>query len=781
MLPSLKLNQDDINGRLRLVVRGAVQGVGFRPFIYRLARELALTGWVNNSSQGVVIEVEGRPHVLDAFVHRLQRENPPLSFIKDLETSSLPAAGSAEFLIRASDTNGAKTAVVLPDLATCADCLAEILDPGNRRYEYPFTNCTNCGPRYSIIETLPYDRPNTAMKAFTMCVDCFSEYNDPLDRRFHAQPNACPACGPTLEYWDRSGSVLAADRDSLAAAAGAIRGGRIVALKGLGGFHLLVDAANNKAVSELRKRKHREEKPLALMVPSLEWVETFCEISSFERRLIESRERPIVILKTKGSQQISSAVAPGNPYLGCMLPYTPLHHLLMNELRFPVVATSGNLSDEPICTDEYDALTRLRGVADFFLVHNRPIVRHVDDSILRVMAGREMVLRRARGFAPLPIRRTRSGSKILAVGAHLKNTIAASVSDQTFISQHIGDLETPQAVAAFDDVIGSLGGLYDIVPELVACDKHPDYTSTRFAKRANLPLVAVQHHYAHVLSCMAENALEPPVLGIAWDGTGYGDDGTTWGGEFLRINAEGFDRVAHFRTFPLPAGDRAIREPRRVALGLLYSVFGEGVFGPSELEPIGAFDRSELDLLKEMLVRRINSPLTSSVGRLFDAVASIIGLRHFAGFEGQAAMELEFAIGEFRTDEHYEFGLQAESGGSLIVDWAPCITEIITDVRSAAPRGLISARFHNMLAEIIVAVSNRIGESAVALSGGCFQNKYLLERTVRRLGDEGLSAYWHRQVPTNDGGISLGQTLAADRIIAGRGSETARRSAELCV
>jgi hydrogenase maturation protein HypF len=782
MRPVLKLVKNDGTQRLRVVIRGAVQGVGFRPFVYRLARELDLTGWVNNSSQGVFLEVEGPQEDLNAFVLRLQRENPPLSVIQTLESSFLPAEGFSDFQIRSSENNGSKTAIVLPDIATCEDCLAEIYDPHDRRYRYPFTNCTNCGPRYSIIESLPYDRPATAMNGFVMCGDCLSEYEDPLDRRFHAQPNACSACGPRLEYWDRDGSVLTSGRDVLTDAADAIRNGNVVGVKGLGGFHLLVDAANDTAVNELRKRKHREEKPLALMMPSLASTETICEVSPLERSLLESPERPIVILKTKTrDRSISKSVAPDNPYPGCMLPYTPLHHLLMNELGFPVVATSGNLSDEPICIDEKEAVKRLRGIADFYLVHDRPIVRHVDDSIVRVMAGREMIIRRARGFAPMPIRRTHAKAKVLAVGAHLKNTIAASAGDQTFISQHIGDLETPQAVAAFEGVIDSLDGLYDIVPEIIACDEHPDYKSTRFACTADLPVIPVQHHYAHVLSCMAENELEPSALGIAWDGTGYGDDGTIWGGEFLQISSGGFDRVAHFRTFALPGGDTAIREPRRSALGMLYGMFGEDAFAMHELEPVRTFNRSEMSLLEKMLVNGVNSPLTSSVGRMFDAVASIIGLKHFVGFEGQAAMELEFATGGIQTDERYEFMLVPKQDGRMIVDWAPSIEEIITDVRAGVSRGSIAARFHNMLSEVIIAISKQVGEQAVALSGGCFQNKYLLESSIRRLTDEGFTPYWHRYVPTNDGGISLGQTFAADRIIAGRDVCEERRSTEICV
>lgn len=749
--------------RMRVFVRGAVQGVGFRPFVYRLATEMNLLGWVNNSSSGVTIEVEGEPSRLRGFLRRLDFEKPPRASIQSLESSFLDAVGLGEFEIRPSDDGGAKTAVVMPDISTCPDCLAEIADPTDRRYRYPFTNCTNCGPRYSIIEALPYDRPNTSMRTFTMCAECSSEYHDPRDRRFHAQPNACPACGPKLELWNGEGLLLASQDAALMKAADAVRKGKVVAVKGLGGFHLIVDAANDAAIQRLRHRKHRYEKPLALMMPTLKDIELCCELSDSERYLLESPERPIVILKAKFPHgPISHEVTPGNPYLGCMLPYTPLHHLLMNELGFAVVATSGNLSDEPICIDEGDASKRLNGIADFFLVHDRKIVRPVDDSILRVMVGREMVIRRARGFAPLPVPRMAGGQDVLAVGAHLKNAVAASAENQTFISQHIGDLDTPEAFDSFKRVVSSLEGLYEIEPAVVACDKHPDYRSTSFSRSLGKPVVAVQHHYAHILSCMAENELNPPVLGVAWDGTGYGDDGTVWGGEFLKIGSEGYVREAHFRTFPLPGGDRAIREPRRSALGVLHELFGHDVIHKHKVETVHAFKPADLAVIENMIARKINSPRTSSVGRLFDAVASIIGLRHFAAFEGQAAMDLEFVISNIRTDESYRLDISSDDRGPIVVDWRPALAEIIADSRSGISAAIISARFHNMLAEVIVSIAERVGSQAVAISGGCFQNKYLLERTVQRLAEAGFSPYWHQRVPTNDGGIALGQTLAAD-------------------
>src|SRR6266567_5629229 len=560
--------------RAKVILLGAVQGVGFRPFVYRLATELQLEGWVLNSAQGVFIEVEGPRDPLNRFLLRLEKEKPPLAVLQSFEASFLDPVNYRGFEIRKSDERGEKTALILPDIATCADCVREILEPNNRRFRYPFTNCTNCGPRFSIIEALPYDRVNTSMKKFVMCAECEHEYHDPLDRRFHAQPNACRRCGPQLQLWNDNGVVVSERDDALQQAADVVRSGKILALKGIGGFQLLVDARNEAAVSRLRTRKNREEKPLAVMYSSLDAVRMDCEVSDLEERLLLSPESPIVLLCRlsaihnhcqSGSDQsaICSAVAPRNPNLGVMLPYTPLHHLFMRELNFPVVATSGNLSDEPICIDERDARQRLRGIAAVFLVHNRPIVRHMDDSITRMMAGWELVLRRARGYAPLPVHLKTTLPTVLAVGAHLKNTVALSVGADVFISQHIGDLETEQAYRAFQRAAADLPKLYDAKIDIVACDMHPDYLSTNFATHLPIPAHPVQHHWAHVAACMAENEIEPPALGLAWDGTGYGLDGTIWGGEFLLAKSNGaFERVTHFRQFRLLGGDRAIKEPR---------------------------------------------------------------------------------------------------------------------------------------------------------------------------------------------------------------------------
>ena len=772
-----------------MAVRGAVQGVGFRPFVFRLATELKLAGWVLNSPQGVFLEVEGPRAELERFLLRLEAEKPPRSFIQSLEASWLDAVGHVGFAIRPSETGGEKVALVLPDIATCPDCLRDIFDPQNRRHRYPFTNCTNCGPRFSIIEALPYDRASTSMKQFAMCPQCQAEYNDPRDRRFHAQPNACPVCGPRLELWDGTGQPLAVHHAALLTAATALRQGRIVAVKGLGGFHLMVAAHNDAAVRRLRERKRREEKPLALMAPSLDWVNQTCAVNEFEERLLRSPEAPIVLLRcpasgmghpASGIQPPAPSIAPGNPHLGVMLPYTPLHHLLLVELGFAVVATSGNLSDEPICIDEHDALQRLSGIADLFLVHDRPIVRHVDDSIVRVMLGRELVMRRARGYAPLPIRlggatflspqpedcgdKNVAAPIILAVGAHLKNTVALAVGPQVFISQHIGDLETEQSFAAFHRVIDDLQRLYEAKPTVVAADLHPDYLSTKFARATGLPVIGVQHHYAHILSCMAENELTPPVFGVSWDGTGLGLDETIWGGEFLTINESGFQRFAHLRTFRLPGGEQAVKEPRRVALGLLHEMFGDAVFDRTDLAPVRAFRSAELALLRQSLPKRLNAPVTSSMGRLFDAVAGVIGSRQSLRFEGQAAMELEFALDGVDTDEAYPLVVNTPGRpAALVLDWAPMILAMLDDLQRGADVPRISAKFHNALAEAIVTLAERAGESKVVLSGGCFQNKYLTERAVRRLQASGFTPYWHQRVPPNDGGIALGQAVAAVR------------------
>ncbi|MFH1374907.1 MAG: carbamoyltransferase HypF [bacterium] len=753
--------------RIRLNIYGTVQGVGFRPFVYRLATELNLTGWVRNSPNGVQVEVEGDGHRLGQFTDRLQQEKPILSGIDELEVNHLPPTGYTEFIVATSDSSGEIDAVILPDIATCKDCRREIFDPANRRYQYPFTNCTNCGPRYSIIESLPYDRINTTMRRFAMCDECRREYEDPQNRRFHAQPNACPNCGPHLELRNRTGRMLAGHAHALNLVCDLVRKGGILALKGLGGFQLIVDAGNADAVQCLRDRKNRPDKPLALMYPNLTSVANDCELTLPEKTALTSSASPIVLLKRKLSPatmlcRTAGIIAPDNPYLGVMLPYTPLHHLLIADLGGPIVATSGNLSDEPICTDEREALHRLRDIADLFLVHDRPIARHVDDSIVRVIADRPVVLRSARGYAPTVIDLSESASDCLAVGAQLKNSIAISKGRRTFVSQHIGDLDSKPAFDAMGRVIGSLISVYNVNPSIVACDLHPDYQSTSFASAVDAPCHPVQHHYAHVLSCMAENHLEPPVLGVSFDGTGLGTDDTIWGGEFLRVVDDSFERVAHLRCFRLPGGDTAIREPRRAALSLLYEAFGDDAFGMRELSPVKSFTTEELRILRTVLSRGVNAPFTSSAGRLFDAVSSLVGLCHKMSFEGQAAMLLEFAAESIESADTYEFSLETRSS-PYVLDWEPMLRQICSDLRVSAAPAIIAAKFHNTLAGMIAEIATRSGETRIALTGGCFQNKYLTERALAYLHRSGLEVFRHGRVPPNDGGIALGQIMAACR------------------
>lgn len=796
--------------RLWVEIHGAVQGVGFRPFVYRLATELSLTGWVINNSQGVFIEVEGSRDLLEEFIRRLSSEKPLRSIIRSMDISWLDLVGYERFEIRHSEAGGAKTVLVMPEIAICADCLAEILNPADRRYRYPFTNCTNCGPRFTIVDELPYDRPNTSMRHFAMCAACQAEYDDPRNRRFHAQPNACPDCGPQLMLYrpeskngrsrsnrrmrtdqlvnletESSPLPFIAEKDAaLHQAAVALLAGQIVAVKGLGGFHLMVDARNPEAVARLRQRKSRYDKPLAVMVPDLAWAQILCQISAEETALLISPEAPIVLLERRSDTSVAENVAPGNPNLGVMLPYAPLHHLLLNEIGIPVVATSGNLSDEPICIDAQEAMDRLEGIADLYLVHDRPIVRHVDDSVTRVILGESQILRRARGYAPLPVPVGQSLPVILGVGAHLKNTIALSIGPQVFISQHIGDLETPQAVGAFQRVVADFLRLYEASPVAVAVDMHPDYYSTRWAQawcggegtgpvtRSRPVIIPVQHHHAHLASCLAENGVSDPALGIVWDGTGYGPDRTIWGGEFLLGDTRDFGRVASFRPFLLPGGEQAIKEPARIAFALLSEIYGDAILEWEDLAPIRHFRVTDRRLLLQMVEKRINAPVTSSAGRLFDAVAALIGLRQCVTFEGQAAMALEYTAAP-NVDEAYPFEIHRDNAARpdqanysgfyppLILDWHTLVEAILADVRQGVPTSIISARFHNALVESILQVAFQIGVPRVALTGGCFQSRLLTERVANRLKKAGFDVLLHHQVPPNDGGISLGQVIVA--------------------
>jgi len=750
--------------RLSITVRGAVQGVGFRPFVFRLATKLSLTGWVCNAMDGVHVDVEGANNQLETFLLALEVDAPPLAVIHAIDHDWHAPADYTDFEIRQSGCSQTKVAVVLPDVATCPECVKEIFDPDDRRYGYAFTNCTNCGPRFSIIEAVPYDRCRTSMRRFTMCADCQAEYDDPADRRFHAQPNACPRCGPRLELWGATGHVLALRTEALGEAVRALAAGRIIAVKGIGGFHLMVDACNASAVKRLRRRRHREEKPLAVMFPLLVQAREHVRITPLEQQLLTSSEAPIVLVgkRTDVVTDIAAEVAPRNSCLGVLLPYSPLHHLLMREFGSPVVATSGNLTDEPICTDEREAVRRLGGVADLFLIHDRHIVRPVDDSVVRVVGKRPMLMRRARGYAPLPIRLGCEVPNALAVGGHLKSTVAVAVDRNVFIGPHIGELDTAETYNAFEHSVDNLQTLYDMTPDIVVCDLHPDYRSTQYAESLGLPVVHVQHHHAHVLSCMAEHQLQPPVLGVAWDGTGYGGDGTVWGGEFLRIDPGTFTRVAGLRPFRLPGGEQAVREPRRAALGLLHAMVGGAGVHHLGLDLLKAFSSQDLDILIAMLDRSMNSPETSSAGRLFDAVAALLGLCQRSTFEGQAAMELESIASQSSTTQAYEIELTRQ-----VIGWEPTVRAILNDIVKGEAVSTMARKFHNAMATAILSVAEVSAIESVVLSGGCFQNRYLTERTIDVLRSAGFRPYWHQQVPPNDGGLSLGQIAALSYGITG--------------
>ncbi len=746
----------------RIEISGTVQGVGFRPWVYRLARSAGLSGSVRNDSRGVTIEAFGPAASIEDFVRRLEAAPPPAASIRALTSAAIPVVETPRgFSIVASARAAGRQVSIPPDLATCDDCRREIFDPADRRYRYPFTNCTNCGPRFTIVLDLPYDRPSTTMARFEMCPACRREYEDPGDRRFHAQPNACPDCGPRLELRDADASLEARDDNALRAATRALGRGRIVAVKGLGGFHLMVDARDQAAVERLRRRKHRPGKPLAVMAPDVDAVGRLCFASAPAIAALTSPQAPIALLQRLAGAGLAPAVCADSPYCGVMLPATPLHHLLLADCGFPLVATSGNLSDEPIAIDNDEALDRLGGVADLFLLHDRPIARHADDSIVWLPDAEPRALRRARGFAPGAIELDRELPAVLALGAHLKNTVALGHGRRVFLSQHIGDMETPQAVAAFERVIADLQRMLGVTADTLAHDLHPDYVSTGWARRAaetGLDAVAVQHHHAHLAACLADNGEPGPALGVIWDGTGYGPDQTIWGGEFLLGDAAGCDRVAHLRPFLLPGGEAAVREPRRVALALLWQLLGAEALERDELAPIAHLPAKTRPILGRMLERAVSSPATTSAGRLFDGVASLLGLRHEVSFEGQAAMALE-AVADPSVADAYP--LPVVDGPPLVLDWRPTVEALLAERKRGIHVAVAAARFHNALAAGATEVASRIGVEKVALSGGCFQNCLLTDRLAGGLAAAGLRPLLHRQVPPNDGGISFGQVAVA--------------------
>jgi hydrogenase maturation protein HypF len=745
----------------RLQVNGIVQGVGFRPFVYQLALRHGLRGEVANTSSGVSIHIEGPADRLAAFESDLTGQAPPLAHIVEVASRPETCRHFSDFRITASRGGAAMATLISPDVAVCADCLAEMFDPADRRHRYPFINCTNCGPRYTIIDDTPYDRPKTSMRHFSMCAACQAEYDDPLDRRFHAQPNACPVCGPQVGLRDARRVPVGAG-DPVAAAADLIRQGKIVAVKGLGGFHLAADAMNAGAVARLRQRKLREEKPFAVMSPDLDTVRRYAVVEPEEEKLLLSIQRPIVLLLKKTPHPLAAEVAPGNPRVGAMLPYTPLHHLLLREGFAALVMTSANLSEEPIAIDNDDAFGRLAGIADYFLVHNRDIYLRSDDSVVYRAAGENRFLRRSRGYVPAPVFLKHALPPILACGAELKNTVCIVKGDQAFISQHIGDLENLATYEFFQKTVAHMQRILGVRPEVIACDLHPDYLSTRWAdEQAALPKVRVQHHHAHIASALAEHRLEGAVIGIACDGTGYGPDGTVWGGEVLVADAGGFERAAHLACVPMPGSAAAIREPWRMAVSYLQDAFGGGLWGLN-LPVLNAAGPDKVRFMLEMAAKRLNSPLTSSLGRLFDAVAAIAGLRSRVTYEGQAAMELELAAaGE--TGSVYEYAWEPDTPCRILP--APIIRGVAADVGKGIAVAEISAKFHNtlvlMFGDLCERVRRQRGLNRVVLSGGVFQNARLLTGLIPALSARGFEVFSHRQVPANDGGIALGQALVA--------------------
>jgi hydrogenase maturation protein HypF len=769
-----------VNTRVRTAVRveGIVQGVGFRPFVYSLATSLGLAGLVGNDTDGVFAQVEGPEPAVAEFLARLEAEAPPLARVDRVTATAVPLTGAAGFLVAPSDRAGPRRVLVSADAATCADCLRELADPADRRFGYAFINCTNCGPRFTIVRDVPYDRALTTMASFEMCAQCAAEYQDPANRRFHAQPTCCPACGPRLVLAAPDG--VAVDGDPLMAAASLLKSDKVLALKGLGGYHLACDAASETAAKALRGRKHREDKPFALMAADVAAAARLCVIDDAAAAALTSSPRPIVLLARLGNARVAAAVAPGNRQLGVMLPYTALHHLLLAAAGRPIVLTSGNVSDEPIAYADDDARHRLAGLADAVLSHDRAIQVRTDDSVVRIFGGRERLVRRSRGYAPEPVPVSVPFTRpVLACGAELKSTFCLAADSRAFLSQHIGDLQNAETLRSFTEGVAHFGRLFEITPQVVAHDLHPDYLSTRYAlalAESGLPgapagagpgeigLCPVQHHHAHIASCLADNGEPGPVIGVAFDGTGYGTDDTIWGGEFLTADLTGFDRAGHLSPVPMPGGAAAITQPWRMAAAYLDAA------NPADdhSRALGVARRNERswDAVTAMGRRGVNSPLTSSAGRLFDAAAAILDVRDAVSYEGQAAIELE-QLADPAEQTGYRAAVR-QGGGTgepILADGADLIRAICADLAAGVPRETVAARFHHGVAALIedccAEIRDRTGLSAVALSGGVFQNMLLLRQTVHRLEARGFGVLLHARVPCNDGGISLGQAVVA--------------------
>jgi len=766
----------------KIIITGIVQGVGFRPFIYNLARNLHLTGYVQNDSHGVTIVVQGTSQTIARFTEIIRSTPPPQSRIEHLEeVEFITTEKFKDFQIAASREESQKSAQIAPDLDVCPDCLREMFDPGDRRYLYPFINCTNCGPRFTIIQDVPYDRPLTTMREFQMCPECQREYDDPGDRRFHAQPNACPVCGPRLKLLDNQGRALltggdaAANRAVFEKVTGLLHAGKILAVKGIGGFHLACDARNDEAVTTLRRRKYREDKPFAIMFLHLADIAENCEVSSEEALILISTPHPIVLLRKSPGRAVAAAVAPDNQYLGCFLPYSPVHHLLMRFFPHPLVLTSGNLSDEPIAYQNDDALARLSAIVDYFLLHDRKIHLRCDDSIFRIARRRRRYpLRRARGYAPrsIPVR-VPFVKHLLACGPEQKNTFALAKDDRVYLSQHIGDLVNYAVLRSLETGVSHFKNIFDIEPEIVAYDLHPEYLSTKFAldypteTPAGQPVmkVGVQHHHAHAVACLAENNVDEPALAIVLDGTGYGADDTIWGGEILRVETHRFDRLGHLRPALLPGSSAAIKNPWQMAVSYLFAIFGENI--PMENLPfLQSVPPQSIAIVINLLKSGLNSPLTTSCGRLFDGVAALAGLRNQVNYEGQAAVEFEQSIASANSAA-YDFVIQA-GNNSFSIDWRKMIKQVIEDVGKNVSLSAIAVKFHNGLAHILLQAALQArtltGLSTVALSGGVFMNIYLLTRLSHLLEKNKFTVLTHHLTPCNDGGIAYGQAVVANAI-----------------
>ena len=760
------LRNKEVIKRVRYLFTGIVQGVGFRPFIYRLAERQGLAGFVQNRPDGVLVEVQGSSTAIDSFFSSVAKELPPLANITSVESSEIAVTGDTEFKIIVSEKEGQGDVHIAPDSAVCADCLKELFDPADRRFRYPFINCTNCGPRLTIINDIPYDRVHTSMACFPLCPKCRAEYENPANRRFHAEPNACPVCGPQLELRDAEGKIIPCE-DPLEKAIEFITTGNVIAIKGLGGFHLCVNASSDEAVKKLRARKYREEKPLAIMVKDIEQARLIAELNDEEQLLLSSFQRPIVLLKKKKNALISNLVAPSVPNLGVMLPYAPLHYLVLENKFTALIMTSANQIDEPICISNREAVTRLKSIADYFLVHNRDILVRCDDSIAFVTAGKPQLMRRSRGYASRPLLLKESFPAVLALGPQLKATQCILKDNFAFLSPHIGDMETPQARDFFHESLALMKRITQSDPQIIACDYHPAYYSTQVAQELNAArIITVQHHHAHIVSCMAENKIDGDVIGLAMDGTGYGLDGNAWGGEFLIANSTQFQRFGHLQYFVLPGGQKAIHEPWRIGVSLLKQAYGKSwpdIASRLKLAP----DQTNFELLDKIIKTRLNSPLSSGMGRLFDGVAAIMGLRCKVSFEGQAAMELEAKAKS--AGQVLPFEILRNSDDSYILDVSAAIRAIVEDISSGKSMEEIASAFHATLAAAFASMSlemrKETGINRVALSGGCFQNRLLLEGTMAELKKNGFDVYCHSQVPANDGGVSLGQAVIAGAIM----------------